>query len=97
MELRAAIGYRRMREPLTFWRSTSGFEVDFLIGTRCAVEVKAATKVSERDARGLKALQEEKAVRRHCLVSQDRVERKVGGIEYLHWETFLGKLWAGTI
>ncbi len=97
MEFRAAMGYRRMREPLTFWRSTSGFEVDFLIGTRCAVEVKAATRVSDRDARGLKALQEEKAVRRYCLVSQDRVERKADGIEYLHWETFLGKLWAGTI
>jgi hypothetical protein len=28
-------------EPLSYWRSTSGFEVDFIIGDHTAVEVKA--------------------------------------------------------
>ena len=93
MELRAAIAYRRMREQLTFWRSTHGHEVDFVVGDRFAVEVKSKARVTERDARGLKAFQEEGAVRRLYLVSQDRVERRSGGIEYVHWTTFLARLW----
>jgi len=28
-------------EPLSYWRSTSGFEVDFIIGDHTAIEVKA--------------------------------------------------------
>jgi predicted AAA+ superfamily ATPase len=93
MELRSALSYRRTREPLRFWRSTHGHEVDFIVGDRFAAEIKAKTRTAERDARGLKAFQEEGAVRRYYLVSQDRVERKSQGIEYIHWETFLTRLW----
>jgi len=93
MEIRSALSYRRMREPLRFWRSTHGHEVDFVVGDRFAVEVKAKTRVSERDARGLKAFQEEQAVRHYYLVSQDRIERKSEGVEYIYWETFLTRLW----
>jgi predicted AAA+ superfamily ATPase len=93
MEIRSALSYRRLREPFHFWRSTHGHEVDFIVGDRFAIEVKAKARVSERDARGLKAFQEEQAVRHLYLVSQDRVERKAEGIEYLHWETFLARLW----
>jgi len=93
MEIRGALSYRRLREPLYFWRSTHGHEVDFVVGDRFAVEVKAKARVSERDARGLKAFQEEQAVRHLYLVSQDRIERKSAGIEYIHWETFLNRLW----
>jgi predicted AAA+ superfamily ATPase len=94
MELRSILSYQRTREQLFFWRSTHGHEVDLVVGDRFAVEVKAKTRVTERDARGLKAFQEEKAVHRYYLVSQDRVERKSEGIDYLHWETFLTRLWA---
>lgn len=34
-------------EPLTYWRSTSGFEVDFILGDHTAIEVRA--KKSERN------------------------------------------------
>jgi len=93
MEIRSALSYRRMRESLRFWRSTHGHEVDFVVGGRFAVEVKAKARVSERDARGLKAFQEEQAVRHYYLVSQDRIERKSEGVEYIYWETFLTRLW----
>lgn len=93
LELRGALSYQRTRERLTFWRSTHGHEVDFVVGDRFAVEVKAKASVSSRDAHGLKAFQEEKAVRHLYLVSQDKVERQTEGIEYLHWETFLERLW----
>ena len=51
-------------EPLSYWRSTSGFEVDFIIGDHTAVDVKAKENVSAQDVRSLKALAEEKCLKR---------------------------------
>ena len=36
LELRSWIDYRGRDNPLTYWRSQSGFEVDFLIDERVA-------------------------------------------------------------
>jgi len=38
-------------EALGYWRSTSGFEVDFIIGDHTAVEVKAKKTVSAQDVK----------------------------------------------
>jgi predicted AAA+ superfamily ATPase len=59
MEIRAYLSYRRQKAAFTYWRSTHGHEVDFLIGTETAIEVKAANLVSKRDCKGLEALAEE--------------------------------------
>jgi predicted AAA+ superfamily ATPase len=58
-ELRAALHYHGVYQPLQYWRSLSQLEVDFVIGDLLAVEVKSAGRVSEHDAKGLRALQEE--------------------------------------
>jgi predicted AAA+ superfamily ATPase len=97
MELRAYISYRRTGESMHFWRSTHGFEVDFLVGERLAVEVKATRKASLRDARGLLALKEERAAKRFVLVSEDLLAARREGIEFLHWKTFLAALWGGDL
>ena len=97
MELRAHTSYARTGEPLCFWRSTHGYEVDFLVGGRIAVEVKASRKVSLRDARGLLALKEEKAAKRFFLVSEDPIAARREGIEFLPWTEFLARLWSGSI
>ncbi len=47
-------------ENLSYWRSTSGFEVDFIIGDHTAVEVKAKENLSASDLKPLRALSEEK-------------------------------------
>ena len=59
MELRAYLSYRRKKIPLNYWRSKNGHEVDFLLCTRAAIEVKAAKKISRNDFKGLKYLSEE--------------------------------------
>jgi predicted AAA+ superfamily ATPase len=71
MEIRAYLSYRRKKRELAYWRSTHGYEVDFLIGIETAIEVKASQKVSGRDLRGLKALKEENIFKNYILVSQD--------------------------
>ncbi len=82
-------------EPLHFWRTTSHFEVDFIIGDHTAVEVKATEHVSAKDLRGLRALAEEKALRRYLCVSLERRRRVVDGVVILPYAEFLERLWAG--
>jgi predicted AAA+ superfamily ATPase len=95
-ELTAYSDYRS-GEPLYYWRSTSGFEVDFIIGDHTAVEVKAKTNVSIRDLRSLRALAEENELQRYICVSLEPRSRVVEGVEVLPYATFLARLWAGEI
>lgn len=82
-------------EQLCYWRSTSGIEVDFLLGDHTAIEVKATRRVTPKHMRGLEALREENVFKNYILVSQDSRERVVNGIEVVTIESFLDKLWDG--
>ena len=93
MEIRAYLNYERKKLGFSYWRSTHGYEVDFLIGGETAVEVKASQKITRRDFMGLKALEEEKVFKNYVLVSQDTVNTRNGNFQALHWEAFLAQLW----
>ena len=93
MELRTYLSYTRSKDPLTFWRTTHGFEVDYLIGDHTAMEVKATGKVSEKHIKGLKALSEENKLKKMFLVTHDPIATKKEGIHAMHWESFLKELW----
>ena len=82
-------------EPLSYWRSTSGFEVDFIIGDHTAIEVKAKENVSHQDLKSLRALAEEKKLKRYLCVSMEPRSRKVEGILVLPYRKFLEALWSG--
>jgi predicted AAA+ superfamily ATPase len=51
-------------EPMSYWRSTSGFEVDFIVGDHSAIGVKAKQNISPADLKSLKALADEKRLKR---------------------------------
>ncbi len=97
MEIRAYLGYKRLKSSLSYWRSTHGHEVDFLIGEKIAVEVKSSQRVTSADFKGLKVLSEEEIFSDYYLVSQDPVETKKNDIYTIHWKNFLEKLWQGKI
>jgi len=82
-------------EPLSYWRSTSGFEVDFVIGDHTAVEVKAKENLSVADLKSLKALAEEKKLKRLVCVSLEPRPRKLEGVSLLPYREFLEHLWSG--
>lgn len=82
-------------EALGFWRSTSGFEVDFILGDHTAVEVKAKENVSPQDLRSLRALAEEKMLKRYLCVCLEPRPRKTGGVAVLPFRVFLEALWSG--
>jgi predicted AAA+ superfamily ATPase len=80
-------------QRLRYWRSTSGFEVDFIIGDHTAVEVKAKKNISANDIKPLRMLAEEGVLKRYVCVSMEPRRRKVGNIEILPYEEFLDRLW----
>ena len=93
MELRAYLSYTRKKLPLTYWRSKNGHEVDFLLGTRTAVEVKATKRITSNDLKGLKYLKEEGVFQNLILVSQDPVRTLSDNILTIPWQKFLSDLW----
>ena len=82
-------------ESLSFWRSTSGFEVDFIIGDHTAVEVKTKENVSSSDLKPLRMLQEEKRLKRYFCVSLETRKRNIEGMTVLPYKDFLRALWDG--
>ena len=80
---------------LAYWRSTSGFEVDFILNDRAAIEVKAKATLGGRDLKGLKALREEELLRDHLVVGLFDRPRIQDGIQVLPWREFLHRLWDG--
>ena len=82
-------------DPLSFWRSASGYEVDFILGDHTAVEVKAKRNVGDSDLRSLRALAEEGKLKRYLCVSLEPRRRAVGKIMILPFAEFLGELWGG--
>jgi predicted AAA+ superfamily ATPase len=83
------------QEPLSYWRSSSGFEVDFIIGDHTAVEVKAKENISPHDIKALQAIAEEKILKRYICVSLEPRMRRIGVVTILPYEEFLDNLWNG--
>lgn len=81
-------------EPLSYWRSTSGFEVDFILGDHTAVEVKAKENVSAHDLKSLRAIAEEKKLKRYLCVSLEPRRRNLENLTILPLREFLEALWS---
>ena len=93
MELRAWIDYRKPRTPLAYWRSRSGYEVDFILDDRIAIEAKSTRRVQQKHLRSLRALAEERLVERSIVVCREDRPRIEDGIEIWPLEFFLAALW----
>jgi predicted AAA+ superfamily ATPase len=97
MELKAYQAYKNPELDIRFWRTSSGFEVDFILGDMdLAVEVKGSDRIHRGHTRGLNALQEEYSICRTVLVSLEKQPRQVDtSIEVMPWQIFLELLWSG--
>lgn len=97
MELRAYQAYRKPDLPITFWRTSAGQEVDFILGDKeLAVEIKGAKRVHEGDIRPLGALLEDGPVKKCCVVSMESEPRFIHRkIEVVPWKVFIQRLWNG--
>lgn len=97
MELRAHAIYapRGTGLPISYWRTASGIEVDFILGNaEVAVEVKATENPTSDHLKGLRAWREEHPKSRCILVCRTpRGRRTEDGIEIHPWRQFLRQLW----
>ncbi|MCX6126894.1 MAG: DUF4143 domain-containing protein, partial [Proteobacteria bacterium] len=93
-ELKTYIDYVNPGATLHYWRSTTGFEVDFILDNQIAIEVKGKNQVSNKDLKGLRALAEEMAMKVYIVVSMETTARKTDdGILIIPWRDFLTALW----
>lgn len=97
-ELYAHSNYSELNYTISYWRTASQIEVDFILGDhKVAIEVKGTDNVQSRHLKGLKSFSEEYEVNKLIVVSNDALERIVGEVTVLPWRIFLQKLWAGEI
>lgn len=97
MELRAHASYRHGNRPICYWRTTSGFEVDFVLGNgEIAIEVKSSDAPTIDHLKGLRAWKDEHPQSRCILACRaPRARLTEDGIEILPIATFLRRLWRG--
>ena len=97
MELKAYQAYRNPDWPITFWRTSTGREVDFLLGDKeLAIEIKGSSRVHEGDIGGLQALLGDGPVKKCCIVCLEKQPRRLAkNIEVIPWPQFIERLWAG--
>jgi len=98
LEVRTFLSYSRKDVNMYYWRSTSQFEVDLVLGTQWAIEIKSTTMVRNNHLKGIRALKEENAIENFAVVSCDTIERVTkDNITIFPWKQFLQKLWQGQI
>ena len=97
-ELIAYIGYSESQHSLSYWRTTSGYEVDAVIGNaNVAIEIKSTEEVHSHHTRGLKAFSEEFPNSRLIIVSMDKYPRRMNEIDVIPAQHFLKMLWNGEV
>ena len=97
MELLAYRAYRERDFPVRFWRTKSGLECDFVLGTdgAVAIESKGSGRVRPSELAGMRAYVDEHHPRHAVVVCNESDPRRTpDGIWILPWRQFLERLWA---
>ncbi len=97
-ELCSYNSYRERFAEFSFWRLSTGVEVDFIVNDlECAIECKSSTEVQSHHLKGLRELKtEHPAIGKQIVVSREPKSRKTSvGIEILSVADFIGELWSG--
>jgi predicted AAA+ superfamily ATPase len=103
MELIAFREFSRKHFAITYWRTKTGLEVDFILGdATVAIEVKIDEQVHKEDLKGLIAFCGEHPKVQGIVVSQDLKQRKMEiteqqSLTIMPWQLFLTKLWNNKI
>lgn len=97
-EIIAYLGYNGCEQRLSYWRTSTGYEVDAILGdAETAIEIKSCEEVQSKHLHGLKAFKEEHPESRLIIVSMDPMPRLFNGVEVWPAQKFLQQLWAGKI
>ncbi len=97
-ELTTYIEYTGRPETLSYWRLTSGVEVDFIVGSmKVGIEAKASSNIHSDHLKGLRELQSDyPEVQRRIVISMENESRVTEDkIEILSSQDFIRTLWEG--
>ena len=94
LELNSANQYHRLERTLSFWRTRTNLEVDFVVDNSIAIEVKGTGNVIDQDLKSLRALAEEAPLNKQIVVCNEKSYRKTNdNIEIMPIEHFCRALW----
>ena len=94
-ELVAYLNYTDNPNKLSYWRTYTQVEVDVILGdAKVAIEIKSVEEVLPKHLKGLKSFADEHPDCRRIIVSLDRFNRVVDGIEHIYVYDFFKKLWS---
>jgi predicted AAA+ superfamily ATPase len=98
MELLAYRSYSEKDFRITYWRTKSGIEVDFVLGDgQVAIEVKSGRNIDASATMPLRVFNEEYGSEKSIMVTNEQSERLVDFISMKPWCVFLNELWDGKI
>lgn len=90
--------YSDLNYDISYWRTTSQIEIDFVLGNaEVAIEVKSTDMVQQRHLSGLKQFADEFHPKKLILVCNDPYPRQIGNISVMPWKIFLQELWTNQI
>lgn len=99
-ELRTYNSYQKQNWRLSYWRLTTGVEVDFIINDmQVAIESKAKDKITSDDLKGLREIiQDHPQIKKRLIVSLVKEPRLTeDGILILPYMDFIEMLWSGDL
>lgn len=99
LELMAYRDFSEKDFPITYWRTKTGLEVDFILGdAEVAIEVKVSDHRRPSDLSGLSAFHEDYHPKKSIIVSTaSRARRSNDFLDELPYDIFLQDLWNGKI
>lgn len=97
-EIKAYLEYSDSHHRLSYWRTTTGHEVDIVIGEAyVAIEVKSTEEVHSHHTKALSVFAESFPDCRLVIVSLDKYPRKMNNILIFPALEFLKRLWSGEV
>lgn len=98
MEIIANRSYNNKDFDITFWRTKTGVEVDFILGdAEVAIEVKGTSRVDKKDLRSILVFNKEFSPGKSIVVCNESEERLYGPIRIIPYKVFLSYLWTDNI
>jgi predicted AAA+ superfamily ATPase len=97
-ELHAHSHYSGQNYPISYWRTATHLEVDFVLGNpTVAIAVKGTNTTNEHPFKALTAFSKEYRLKKQILITNDPYPRQNGKVQILPWKNFLQQLWNGDI
>jgi len=98
MEIKAHASYSELFYPISYWRTTAGHEIDFVLGDHeVAIEVKSTRFVQgKHHLKNIRQFMSDYKTKRSIIVANEPEPRMTEDhIEILPWQIFLKQLWEG--